>query len=132
MPNTREKLIELIDEALKRTDGIARVVGKRGTEKIADHLIAHGVTMQEQIRDHYWATEQAYKNGYEKGKADALQWISVKDRLPDERKDEYVLVVCDYHGKIKVETRKMWHIDSVVTHWQPLPEPPKENNNGQA
>ena len=54
------------------------------------------------------------------------KWISVEDRLPDETKDEYVLVVCDYYGKITVETRKMWHIDSVVTHWMPMPEPPKE------
>ena len=28
------------------------------------------------------ATEQAYKNGYEKGKADALKWTSVKEGLP--------------------------------------------------
>jgi hypothetical protein len=68
-------------------------------EELASHLIDNGVTVQE--------------------------WISVKDRLPDETKDEYVLVVCDYHGKIKVETRKMWHIDSVVTHWMPLPQPLK-------
>lgn len=27
------------------------------------------------------ATEQAYKNGYEKGKADALKWIPVTERL---------------------------------------------------
>lgn len=54
------------------------------------------------------------------------KWIPVTERLPDETKDEYVLVVCDYHGKIKVETRKMWHIDSVVTHWMPLPEPPTD------
>jgi len=53
------------------------------------------------------------------------KWISVKERLPDETKDEYVLVVCDYHGTIKVETRKMWNIESTVTHWMPMPEPPK-------
>ena len=41
------------------------------------------------------ATEQAYKNGYKKGKQDAVdkgnnvpsKWISVKDRLPS--KEEY-------------------------------------------
>lgn len=52
-------------------------------------------------------------------------WIPVGERLPDETKDEYVLVVCEYYDKITVETRKMWHVDSVVTHWQPLPELPK-------
>lgn len=52
-------------------------------------------------------------------------WIPVGERLPDETKDEYVLVACEYYDKITVETRKMWHVDSVVTHWQSLPEPPK-------
>lgn len=40
------KLIELIDEALQRKKGTARVVGKKYAEKIADHLIANGVTVQ--------------------------------------------------------------------------------------
>lgn len=53
------------------------------------------------------------------------QWISVEERLPEDKKDEYVLVVCDYHGKISVETRKKWNLDSSVTHWMPLPEPPE-------
>lgn len=66
---------------------------------IADHLIENGVTVQ--------------------------RWIPVGERLPDETKDEYVLVVCEYYDKITVETRKMWHVDSVVTHWMYLPEPPK-------
>ena len=93
--DVREKLVELLKQMCKRE----REEGGVTWYDVADHLIAHGVTVQE--------------------------WISVKDRLPDETKDEYVLVVCDYHGKIKVETRKMWHIDSVVTHWMPLPQPPK-------
>ena len=88
------------EKLIELLDGVhSVVVSATDYGTIADHLIANGVTVQE--------------------------WISVKDRLPDETKDEYVLVVCDYHGKIKVETRKMWHIDSVVTHWMPLPEPPK-------
>lgn len=86
--------------------------------------------------DNFTATEIAYKSGYksgyEQGMKDAAdtnvgcKWISVKERLPEDKKDEYVLVVCDYHGKISVETRKKWNIDSSVTHWMPLPEPPKE------
>ena len=31
----------------------------------------------------YEATEQAYKNGYEAGKKDAVKWIPVTERLPD-------------------------------------------------
>ena len=115
MPNTREKLIDLIQTAKSKKQydflfgNIDDAIDMKSDEEyIADHLIANGVT----VVDKFATTER--------------QWISVKDRLPDETKDEYVLAVCDYHGKIKVETRKMWHIDSVVTHWMPLPEPPKE------
>lgn len=84
MPNTREKLIELQMQA------------KIGwtKEEFADHLIAHGVTMQE--------------------------WISVKDRLPV-KNGEHILVcyddgwVCDQYTPV----------DGGVTHWMPLPQPPK-------
>ena len=44
--DVRKKLVELIDDALKREEGTARVVGKRYVNTIADHLIAHGVTVQ--------------------------------------------------------------------------------------
>lgn len=41
MPNTREKLIELLQ--CSPTD----IVGNHGVGALADHLIAHGVTVQE-------------------------------------------------------------------------------------
>lgn len=48
MPDrVKEKLVELIDDALQREEGTARVVGKRYVNTIADHLIANGVTVQE-------------------------------------------------------------------------------------
>ena len=80
---------------------------------IADHLIANGVTVQE--------------------------WISVTDRLPE--KDG--LYLCNYHfGKNRdmtftrvldyYATDKIPHFQHTlgdttmkVTHWMPLPEPPK-------
>lgn len=63
-------------------------------------------------------------------------WISVKDRLPEER-GRYIVAVCDYKGKIGVFDLWFdypeWYIDEdddlyqfEVTHWMPLPEPPKE------
>lgn len=72
-------------------------------EEIADFLIAHGVTVQE--------------------------WISVEDRLPE--KDVKVLTFGVYgfsvnyrdrfSGKWRgVNGRSQW-----ITHWMPLPEPPK-------
>ena len=75
----------------------ARYWGSGTSEEIADHLIDNGVTVQE--------------------------WIPVKDRLPDVGK--FVLIyneingVClDYH-----DGATFGYYD--VTHWMPLPNPPK-------
>ena len=65
MPNTREKLIELIRD----TPDVR--VWPDASRKIADHLISHGVTFN---RDCHWATEQAYKNG----KADGVKEFAEK------------------------------------------------------
>lgn len=119
---------------------------------IADHLIANGVTFREDV---HWATEQAYKNGYEAGYADgeidfAPKWIPVTVRLPEivsthkhyrytTRKSIRVLCVCvQKSGKTMVKEgycelyndypEPRWQIPGTidsVTHWMPLPEPPK-------
>jgi len=142
MPNTREKekLIELLSQ-VQYLGGLE--------EKVADHLIANSVTLKS--HDCHWATEQAYKNGYEKGKADAMKWISVKDRLPEEDGKYFVFRKHTYGAGIttlrfakdarKVDKydfhrgwKKVWYeYDSEwghytlddVTHWMPLPEAPK-------
>lgn len=60
-----------------------------------------------------------------------MEWISVKDRLPEKRKD----VLCCFNGIRKMveiswmdSTRCFLYEDiyGKVTHWMPLPEPPKE------
>jgi len=64
-------------------------------------------------------------------------WISVKDRLPQVKED--VLIYDSHHRNIY----KAWYIGDIdvwfsneylpqfinITHWMPLPEPPKEAHN---
>ena len=94
--DVREKLVEIIQNSV---GGCARY----WAEVIADGLIANGVTVQE--------------------------WISVDDRLPE--KDEIVIICTDenfiYAGELVGDT---WFLDNdswtaTVTHWMPLPLPPK-------
>ena len=110
--DVREKLVELLKrtdrevyEALKdREDYMEEMLW----DYFASNLIANGVTVQE--------------------------WISVKDRLPEEKSNyivHYKHAYCNNDG--------YWAIGScfydgskfqmdwayTVTHWMPLPEPPK-------
>ena len=101
--------------------------------------------------DNYTATEEAYKKGYKKGYADATKWIPVTERLPKED-GKYLTYYHNHFGDItrvlwfakdarKVNKydfyrswKKVWYeydseygyftIDD-VTHWMPLPQPPK-------
>jgi len=67
------------------------------------------------------------------------EWISVKDKLPEE--DEMMILfysteggVCS--GNYEVEEEVYYSLDYIggagyrksVTHWMPLPEPPKEES----
>ena len=87
-------------------------------EYLADHLIANGVTVQE--------------------------WISVKDRLPDNKEHDWVLAqVVEDNGYMHIpkvmeyrQAKNDWFEETygwlsehngvfTVTHWMPLPNPPK-------
>lgn len=110
--NVREKLVELLQSA--PTD----IMENHSVGALADHLIANGVTVQE--------------------------WISVKDRLPDNKEYDWVLAqVVEDNGFMHIPTvmeyrqsRNDWFEETygwlsdhngafTVTHWMPLPEPPK-------
>ena len=103
MPNTREKLIELLNS--HTCPWLAGNVDcpMCCNNCIADHLIANGVTVQ--------------------------QWIPVTERLPE--KMQKVITVSDtgYMDVDYVDKFGVWIGDVVrfckVTHWMPLPEPPK-------
>jgi hypothetical protein len=77
------------------------------------------------------AIGQAYKNGYEDGKKDAVKWISVTERLP--MNDNYINVTTDgavvqaywHNGRFYAFTAIGVATVVGVTHWMPLPEPPK-------
>ena len=110
MKDVREKLVELLDDMQRSGTGYFGSVIEN--KKIADHLIRHGVTVQD--------------------------WVSVEDRLPEYSNDGFadaVLVTDGFvqhmayfvggewrfaeSGEIK---EPMWYR---ITHWMPLPELPK-------
>ena len=98
--DVREKLVELVKLAGVRNKGVA--LG------IADCLVINGVTVQE--------------------------WISVKDRLPGKNVNcivHYRHAYCDTDGYFAIGCCRydgeQFQIGLAykVTHWMPLPEPPK-------
>ena len=107
--DVKEKLVEMLQHD---NCPLFMVFGDK-VDVLADYLIAHGVTVQE--------------------------WISVKDRLPPPytpvltyrqsfgknppytKVDQMVLL----YGDDKVWTDDLGTWKTVVTHWMPLPQPPK-------
>ena len=95
--DVREKLVEILRKPIFPHELVDP------TEAVADYLLDSGVTVQE--------------------------WISVKDGLPE---DGETVTICTekgfvYAGELIGDT---WFLDNDswtanVTHWMPLPEPPK-------
>ena len=112
--DVREKLVELLTDNLPRCGNLPRwdnplqLSCDEQVQRIADHLIMHGVTVQE--------------------------WIPVTERLPEPWKQVLIYSRHDFcesafyigvPGKWRVTwNHEMLDADS-VTHWIPLPEPPK-------
>jgi hypothetical protein len=121
----REKLIELLNENFCEYCNVDIVAGHCkiraitfDVDRFADFLIANGVTFQ--------------------------KWISVEDRLPDKNDDVLcsrgnhigaLMDVYTYVGDYKWCDTYGYRIsteDEGITHWMPLPEPPKENCNDKS
>lgn len=107
----REKLIELVGQVQDCGCDVTDVVEMNYVENITlvDHLIANGVTVQE--------------------------WISVKDRLPENDQWALCFMKDKSFGTFRVfqwnyidwqwNDGNEWYDEEDVTHWMPLPEQPK-------
>lgn len=139
MTDTREKLIELMI-AEKRTDPETAPF----SEWLADYLLANGVRLEEKQATSEESKQFASDNNV------GGKWIPVTERLPD-------LIPCNagtvyseavnvlttgrkvltaiWNGEDFIADAEFWEAENEeITHWTPvllpLPEPPKEVNNG--
>ena len=154
MMDVREKLVELLGNiylpmmAGPDTIGEYRIPHKF-KEKIADYLISNGITVQENVKMSDELLKQL-KNApittwKEEPSIETVQeWISVKDRLPDNKEHDWVLAqVVEDNGYMHIpkvmeyrQLRNDWFEETygwlsehngvfTVTHWMPMPNPPK-------
>lgn len=92
-------------------------------------------------RDQY---AKGYGDGYQDGKRDALEWISVEDALPKNELETYWVYTsvgsqhsCRWTNNqfgLGVSDKWGWSIFdipqyTVITHWMPLPGSPKETSD---
>ena len=105
--------------------------------QLVDYLISSGVTVQEDCKDCAKATQNCIVKLQEQiaELRSAQEWISVDDRLPE----PFVSVLVQMPGEKPFPTVREGFISNdgiwqsamfrrepgEVTHWQPMPQPPK-------
>lgn len=135
--DVREKLVELLDDMQR--SGTSYFGSAIENKKIADYLIAHGVTVHENVEISDELLKQLKNAPITICKEEpsielAQEWISVDDRLPEEKMncivhykhaycdndDYWAIGICFYDGE---KFQMDWSYK--VTHWQYLSQPPK-------
>lgn len=116
--------IMLTEMQVKMENGIMKAVRDVGVNVDATELLKALAYDREQ-----------YKKGYADGLEAGYEWISVEDRLPSESVSVAVYIK-EGNGAYWIQTAYLnggkWRIpgeyvvDRNITHWMPLPEPPKE------
>ena len=113
----REKLIKLIDQS--RITQTEHSVCINGSAHMADFLIANGVT-------------------FAKDTNVPSKWIPVAERLPEKTRVPKDVLVYHKLGNCGMYVDRAWYcsdrnkwisalgMNLKVTHWMPMPEPPKE------
>jgi hypothetical protein len=95
MPNTRKKLIEI----LEKSPYLDVLGGYLDYETATDHLIANGVTVQE--------------------------WISLAERKPNRDDLVIVFFEGMKYTPAAIQIMYGWCIGGSASHWMSLPQPPK-------
>ena len=132
--DVREKLIEILRKPIfphELADPI---------EAVADYLLDSGVTVQENMEISDELLKQLKNapitNWKEEPSIEVVQeWISVDDRLPENGKEGVLIALrwgevdiglCE-DGRWRSEFVNEYE-DGEVTHWMPIPHPPKGGN----
>ena len=142
--DVREKLVELLDDMQR--SGTSYFGSAIENKKIADYLIAHGVTVQENVEISDELLKQL-KNApiticKEEPSIELVQeWISVNDRVPEA--GGYVVCIAKRNPfsrfmPMVARIKKNGWVNPIteqyiseVTHWMPLPDPPEEEQKNE-